>query len=285
MDLTKHPRLSDQVDALLDLRDQAPQKGYTTRLLMLCSLPRTKPLEQQYTRDAGPWQLAMIAEKKVGLPYGSLPRLLLAWLCTEAIKTKDRTIQLGPSLNSFMDQLGVAHGGASRRRLKEQMRRLFSTTVQLTEWERGKETITAGVIASRAELWWDPKQPDAAALWDSQIRLGEEFFDALLRHPVPLDMLVLRRMARSSLGLDLYMWLTWKTFRQPEPLKLNWRQIYAQFGAHPERSDEPEVVKQFAREVRRELKKIRLSWPELNVEPYRGGLRIAASESIIIPMD
>ena len=30
--------------------------------------------------------------------------------------------------------------------------------------------------------------PDESTLWESKIRLGEDFFNEVIRHPVPLDM-------------------------------------------------------------------------------------------------
>ena len=37
------------------------------------------------------------------------------------------------------------------------------------------------VIADRGEFWWDPKRPDDPVLWDSKIRLGEDFFNEIIR--------------------------------------------------------------------------------------------------------
>ncbi|WP_414633318.1 replication protein RepA [Acidisarcina polymorpha] len=41
----------------------------------------------------------------------------------------------------------------------------------------------------------------------SCIGLGERPFQEIIDHPVPLDMRILKAMRRSSLGLDVYMWL------------------------------------------------------------------------------
>ena len=57
------------------------------RLLALCSLPRTNPGNRlQYKRQNGPYKLVMIAGADCKLPFGNLPRLLLAWVCTEAVR-------------------------------------------------------------------------------------------------------------------------------------------------------------------------------------------------------
>ena len=41
------------------------------------------------------------------LPYGNLPRLLLAWVSTEAVRTQSRELVLGRSLSEFMRALGL----------------------------------------------------------------------------------------------------------------------------------------------------------------------------------
>ena len=40
-------------------------------------------------------------------------------------------------------------------------------------------------------------------------------------------------MKRSPLGLDLYLWLVYRTFPLRAPLRLTWRQVYRQFGVNP----------------------------------------------------
>ena len=73
--------------------------------------------------------------------------------------------------------------------------------------------------ADRTEFWWDPKQPNNRTLWESKIELGEKFFEEVIRHPVPLDLNTLKSLKRSSLGLDLYLWLTYRTFALKRPLR------------------------------------------------------------------
>ena len=44
---------------------------------------------------------------------------------------------------------------------------------------------------------------------------SEDFFNEIIRHPVPLDMNTLTALKRCSLGLDLYLWLVYRTFAAP----------------------------------------------------------------------
>ena len=69
----------DQVHQLVTAREAIADTGFMARLLTLCSLPRTNPGHQlQYKRANGPYTLIMTAVGQTGLPFGNLPRLLLA---------------------------------------------------------------------------------------------------------------------------------------------------------------------------------------------------------------
>ena len=85
-----HFTLSDQVNQLVSAREADPDLGFMARLLALCSLPRTNPGNRhQYKRTNGPYTLVMVAGADNKLPFGNLPRLLIAWLCTEAVRTQN----------------------------------------------------------------------------------------------------------------------------------------------------------------------------------------------------
>ena len=57
-------------------------------------------------------------------------------------------------------------------------------------------------VASRTGLWWNERKPGERLEWESKIELGEKFFHEIVRHPVPLDLNILKALKRSSLGLD-----------------------------------------------------------------------------------
>ena len=196
----------DQVNQLVEAGEADPDMGFMARLLALCSLPRTNPGDRlQYKRINGPYKLIMFSSGETKLPFGNIPRLLLAWVCTEAVRTQSRKLILGTSLAEFMRKLDISSdsGGSrgERTRLRNQMDRLFSASVSLIyEDEHSKQFVTSP-IANRGEFWWDPKRPDEPMLWESKIELGEKFFQEIIRHPVPFDMNTLKALKRSSLGL------------------------------------------------------------------------------------
>ena len=140
-------------------------------------------------------------------------------------------------------------------------------------------------IAERTEFWWNERSPDEPTLWKSKIYLGEAFFNEIIRHPVPLDMNTLKGLKRCSLGLDLYLWLTYRTFSLTSTVQITWRQMYRQFGLDPARASETRTVQKFRLKILRELKKIKLAWPDLNYSTGRGVLILHPSKPSIPPTE
>ena len=283
----RHFTRADQVNALVNASEADPDLGFMARTMALCSLPRTNPGNRhQYKRVNGPYKLVMIAGADNRLPFGNLPRLLLAWISTEAVKTQSRELVLGKSLAEFMRTLGVYNSsGRTQTRLRNQMKRLFTSHVQFIYEDQHGEAIVNSSVADRMEFWWNPKRPDQPTLWDSKLRLGEDFFNEIIQHPVPIDMNTLTALKRSPLGLDLYLWLVYRTFTLKSPLRLSWRQVYRQFGVAPDNASDHRTVQDFRRKVLRELKKIKIAWPALNYATVRGFLVLYPSTPVIAPAD
>ena len=283
-----HFTLADQVHQLVSASEADPDLGFMARLLALCSLPRTNPGNRhQYKRVNGPYTLYMTAGGGNKLPYGNLPRLVLAWVSTEAVRTQSRVLILGSSLSKFMRTLGMEDRSGSprgdRTRLRNQMDRLFHSHVQLIYEDEQHKASVSSQVADRTDLWWNLKRPDEPSLWDSKILLSEAFFNEIISHPVPLDMNTLKALKRCALGLDLYLWLTYRTFALRAPLRLTWRHLYRQFGTDPDKASEKFIVRNFRQNVLRELKKIKLAWPGLNYATAPGVLILYPSNPAIPP--
>ena len=282
-----HFTQADQVNQLVSASEADPDLGFMARLMALCSLPRTNPGDRiRYKRVNGPYTLYMTAGGGCKLPYGNLPRLLLAWLSTEAVRTQSRELVLGKSLSDFMRTLGIYNsGGNPQTRLRNQMKRLFNAHVQLVYEDEHGEARVSSSVADRTELWWNERKPDEPTLWESKIELGEKFFNEIINHPVPIDLNTLTALKRCSLGLDLYLWLNYRTFSLHSPLRLSWRQLYSQFGSDPAKASDKRIVKIFRRQALRELKKIKTAWVDLNYATAPGLLILNPSWPAIPPVD
>ena len=99
----------DQVNQLVGASEADPDLGFMARMMALCSLPRTNPgNRKEYVRRNGPYTLVMSAGGLNKLPFGNMPRLLLAWVCTEVVRTQGRVLILGSSLSDFMRKLEIS---------------------------------------------------------------------------------------------------------------------------------------------------------------------------------
>ena len=85
----------DQVNQLVSASEADPDRGFMARMMVLCSLSRSNPGHRlQYKRVNGPYTLHMIAGGSNKLPYGNFPRLILSWVSTEAVRTRNRVLIL-----------------------------------------------------------------------------------------------------------------------------------------------------------------------------------------------
>ena len=185
-----------------------------------------------------------------------------------------------------MESLRSPPGKPRRHRLLHHgCRRLFGCSVSLIyKGERGSASKSS-FVADRTEFWWNERKPDEPVLWESKIRLGEDLFNEIISHPVPLDMNTLTALKRSPLGLDLYLWLVYRTFSLTRPLRLSWPTLYRQFGVDPSRASDRVTVDNFRKDCLRELKKIKVAWPGLNYATAKGVLILLPSTPTIAPSD
>lgn len=256
--------------------------GYMARALVQATLPYTKTIGNEFKRRNGAFKLTVLADSEIGLPYGSIPRLLLAWLTTEAVRTKKREIVLGKNLTNFMAQLDLIPTGGrwgTITRLREQMKRLFSAAISCTYDDGDNWSIKNVTPISQATLWWDPKQHKQATLFDSTIVLGEDFFNEIIKHPVPIDMDALKALKKSPMALDIYCWLTYRMSYIEKESVIPWAALKVQFGANY--AQNPQGLRDFKRAFLRELKKVRLVYPMVSVEESQETLSLFPGKSHI----
>jgi hypothetical protein len=269
--------------------------AFLTRELIQLTLPHRDPGDVPlWTRTNGNLTLVMartdIDDKgtPIGYPYGSIPRLLLHWLNSEVVRTKEKRIELGNNLSQFMRDIDLNPdmGSGKRsdaRRLREQMNRLFSASIRFTRrtettnGERGKRSKIAAVVED-SQLWWDHRNPRQSYLWGSWIELSDTFYNTLLSSPVPLNKIALKALKRSPLALDLYSWVCYRSWRAT---KLNtvqrvpWVLIQEQFGA------EYAELRNFRQKSLAALRKIVELQPEIRIRVASKCLEIRPGLPII----
>jgi len=82
--------------------------AFIPRLFVLTTLPHRRPQGNRFERLNGWQSLRMVAPRRIGLPYGVYPRLLLMFITTEALRKKSRQIHLGATPNDLARKLGLS---------------------------------------------------------------------------------------------------------------------------------------------------------------------------------
>ena len=276
--------------AAIQMNPGDTEAAFMARELVQCTLPHSNPGDKlpAWKRTNGKLTLSIkpgsdIDGNTFGYPYGTIPRLLLFWITTEALRTKDRRLELGHSLSAFMREVGLdpSRGGkrGDARRLQDQMRRLFRSTISfqrtMQEQHRHGERWLDMQVGPEGQYWWDPRDPAQTTLWGSYVILGENFFKAITSAAVPADMRVLRAIKRSPLALDLYVWATWRVFKLSKPVFIPWEGLMGQMGSEYDLTDE------FARKAKGALRKIRAVYPALKLTYAKGGFLLHPSLTAI----
>lgn len=260
-------------------------KAFLARQLVQTTLPHADPgAVPVWSRSNGNVTLLIQQGYKsngegIGHPYGTLPRLIMYWMTTEAVRTKNARLVLGDSLAAFMEELGLdsrSKGPRSDRvRLEQQMRRLFAARISfegtLQADGAGAEMVEYMPIARRTVFWWSQKDPAQKALWESYVELDSEFFAAITANPVPVDLRALRALKRSPLALDLYSLLTYQAFRASKtgrPIYMTWRQMQTALGtSYASHTD-------LKKSIKLALAKIGAVYPGLEIGDRDGGIEV-----------
>lgn len=278
--MTKKPTMTPQsIDRLISqalaIEDEQAQDagalGFMARAMVQATLPHRKTEGNEFVRKNGSYTLTIMAPSAIGLPYGPVPRLLLAWLTTEAVRTKSRELELGDSMAAFMAELGMSRQGSNIASLKNQTRRLFNATVSAS-YTDGKGFADMGYrLADKTTLWWQPNDHEQAGLWKSTVTLSETFFNEIIDKPVPVDMRAMRVLKKSPLGLDIYAWLTYRVSYLKQPTVIPWAGLALQFGSDYAR------LRDFKSAFIEELKKVALLYAQVQVETTDEGLLVKPS--------
>lgn len=253
--------------------NQAGALAYLPPAFIQCSLPCSKPNTNYFQRINGNLTLTLSTlNPEIGLPYGSIPRLILALLGQEAVKTNCKTVEIG-NLSNFLRKLDLGRTGGANgdiTRIRQQLTRLFSTAISTTRKAQNRSTVSNMLIADEYDFWWSPNQKIEK---NSVIILGQKFFDSLTDCKVPIDLRALQALSASPLAMDIYCWLTHRIF----PLKKNktaaipWRCLAAQFGSNFARE------RDFRRSFLQSLKKVTVVYPSARVDMIENGLLLRPS--------
>jgi hypothetical protein len=206
------------------------ETGFTHPGLCLTVLPyRALPPEAEWRRTSDHVTLSVQPLRDSsgqfrGVPYGSKARLILLYLQSEAIRTGSPVIELGASMHDWLKRLGISSGGKTYSLVIDQADRIASCALTFTyrgptgqtHWQ---DSIVRGTF--------DPRVRGAERL----VKLSETFFDALRRHPTPVNIAAVQTLNDRCSALDIYLWLCYRLHSLKSSIFISWTALFKQFGA------------------------------------------------------
>lgn len=165
---------------------------------------------------------------------------------------------------------------------------LARTSISIMNTDENRENkgeCTPFTVARKGRTQFRPEQDIIAS-----IQFTDEMWAELSKPSVPLSMDVISRLGKSARALDVYIWLTYRTYRLDHVAYVSWRQLYDQF----EGTGLP--MKDFRRRFKQALSNVLEAAPNLRAEPFRHGIKYyhrtdaptrqtAQSESADIPLE
>jgi hypothetical protein len=219
------------------LAEEESRLGITHAGFAMTSLPHKRIEEGLWRREGHRTTLLVESGRNrnsdlLGVPYGSIARLILLYLQTEAVRTNSPEVELGRSMNSWMGRMSLTTGGRTYQLVTEQARRISGCRLTFfTDRENGTERRQNGAFVQDAISLSGVMADNQPTLWQDRVRLDEGFWRSLREHPVPVREEAIKAIGTRSLAIDVYIWLAYRLHALSRTTPVSWMAIHAQFGA------------------------------------------------------
>ncbi|PPU05221.1 replication protein [Xanthomonas arboricola pv. corylina] len=280
----KEQAITDASTLIFGQRPTPADFAYTHALLCQVGLPRSKVDGDRFERTSGRASLMVTAGElwdgkawaKQPLPYGSMPRLVLAWISTYAVRNNSAEIPVGDSASEFLRMLGITKGGGKSgayTTFRKQVSALAACRLQIGYTTNNAARTFNGQPIESFDAWLT--QENQRSLWPGQLILSRSYYETLRESAVPLDNRALQALKGSSLSLDLYAMLAHRLHRiEGRSLQLYWHQVKDQFGQEYQGVN---GAKDFKRKFLTALRDVQAVYPQARVKQIDGGLLLQAS--------
>jgi replication initiator protein len=218
------------------LAEEVSRLGITHAGFAMTSLPH-KRIEDPLWRRQGHRTTLLVESGRtgkgswIGVPYGSMARLILLYLQTEAIRTGNPEVELGRSMHAWLSRMGISGGGKNYKLVGEQARRISACRLTFLTEIPGAELRQNGAFVQNAITLTAATDERQRALWQDRVRLDEGFWRSLREHPVPVREEAVRAIGARSLALDVYIWLAYRLHSLTRSTPVTWSALHGQFGA------------------------------------------------------
>ncbi|MFK3741575.1 replication protein RepA, partial [Massilia sp. TN1-12] len=262
------------------VRPDGDDMAFMHTIMCQVGLPRSAVKGTTFERQSGSSGLLVEAGKlwdgqkfvQQPIPYGTTPRLMLAWMNTFAVRHKTQEIPVGDSASDFLRMIGRETTGGrngSLTMLRKQVQALSACRMTLGFNANGKAYTYDGKPIKRFDAWLH-NEDEQRSFWPASVAFSDEYYQTLVTHAVPIDMRALMALKGSSLAMDVYVWLAERLHRiNGRPLILHWVNLRAQFGQEYQGK---EADKDFRKKFLPALQAALSVYPQAKVKQVTGGL-------------
>jgi hypothetical protein len=277
--MTKHERQVAEAAGLV-LAEEVSRLGITHAGFAMTSLPHKRIEEPLWRRQGHRTTLLVEAGRTatggwIGVPYGSIARLILLYLQTEAVRTGDPEVELGKSMHAWLSRMGIPAGGKNYKLVAEQAGRISACRLTFLTEMPGAELRQNGAFVQNAITLTVAADERQRALWQDRVRLDDGFWRSLREHPVPVREEAVRAIGARSLALDVYIWLAYRLHALTRSTPVTWTALHGQFGAGFK------AVRQLKPTFREALMLALAVYPEARVDLEAGGVVLHSSAPAI----
>ncbi|WP_342616470.1 replication protein RepA [Rhodoferax sp. GW822-FHT02A01] len=278
-------KLMDASQQIAGQRPNGDDLAFMHTIMCQVGLPRSKVDGLQFERKSGNSALLVEAGKlwdgkqfiQQPIPYGTMPRLMMAWMNTYAVRHKTPEIPVGDSASDFLRMLGKQTNGGQRgtfTTFRKQVQAFSACRMTLGFNADGKAHTYDGKPIKHFEAW-PHNTGEQRSLWPASVSFSEEYFKTLIEHAVPLDIRALHALKGSALALDVYAWLSERLHRiSRKSLVLHWVSLRDQFAQEYQGKN---ADKDFKTAFLIALRAVMAVYPQAKVKQVTGGLLLLPS--------
>lgn len=279
------------IDTSIKIAAEPPggsEMAFAHAILCQVGMPRSKVDGNEFVRKCGGAVLKitsgdlwdgreLIAQP---IPYGPMPRLIMSYLNTYALRLGSPEVPVGGSASEFLRMIGKGTNGGTRGvfpSFRKQTQALAACRMILGFNANGIAYTYNGQPVQEFQAFIN----DQHSLWPGVVRLSDEYYRTLKEHAVPLDIRALAELMGSSLALDIYYWLAQRLYRiEGRPLVLHWKALKEQFGQEYTGAN---AEKDFKTKFTTAFNQVLLAYPTARAKRVTGGLLLAASPPPVAP--
>lgn len=266
-------------------RPDDDDRAFMHSIMCQVGLPRSKVDGISFERHSGGAGLLVEAGKlwdgkqfvQQPIPYGTTPRLMLAWMNTYAVRFNSPEIPVGDSASEFLRMLGKTPNGGKNGTFpmfKKQVQALAACRMTLGFNANGRAHTYEGKPIKHFDAWIGGHD-DQRPLWPGTVTFSQEYFDTLKSHAVPIDLRAFSALKGSALAMDVYAWLAQRLYRiEGRPLVLHWASLRDQFGQEYQGKN---ADKDFKTKFLIALRAVLAVYPQAKVKQVTGGVMMMAS--------